>query len=134
MQKAVRNLGITAAVLTLALCAAFIASGIRLSATIGIDTLMPGIITAAAGIAGLIGAVIATKKLLAAGVLMIIAVVLCIVSIVVSFSPFYIVSIMLFLLSGFFALMGVFFTNSPLYKKLTSPIQQKPRPPEQLKL
>ncbi len=60
---------------------------------------------------------------------MIIAAVLCIARIILAFSLFYIVSIILFSLSGFFAIMGAFFAESPLYNKLLSPIQRQPKQP-----
>ena len=129
MGRAVRNLGVTAGVLTLALCAVFIVTIVQSQKQWGIDVLMLGIIAAIAGIAGLFGGVIANKKLLAAGVLMIIAAVLCIARIILAFSLFYIVSIILFSLSGFFAIMGACFAESPLYNKLLSPIQRKPKQP-----
>ncbi len=141
MDKMVRNLGITGGVLTFVLSALFFASSIRqlntgleaagISAT---GILLPGIIADIAGLLGLIGAIIARKNLTTAGFMMIAAVVLCIVTMIIAFSIFYIVSIILFGLGAFIAVLTTRFPESKLYAKLTSPIKEKPQLPRQLKL
>jgi amino acid transporter len=95
--------------------------------------LVPGIIAAVAGIMGLVGGIIVKKKNVAAGVLMIIAAVLSL------FSFFNIVSMVLFILGGVFALMRerqnpVYappYPTPPYYPYAQQPYPQQPYPPQQ---
>lgn len=90
--------------------------------------LVPGIIAAVAGIMGLVGGIIVKRKNVATGVLMIIAAVLSL------FSFFNIVSMVLFILGGVFALMRE--RQNPVYAPPYPmppyyPYPQQPYPPQQ---
>ncbi len=64
MGRAVRNLGVTAGVLTLALCAVFIVTIVQSQKAWGIDLLIPGVIAAVAGYWGLLALSSRTKSFL----------------------------------------------------------------------
>ncbi len=85
---------------------------------LGAMFLIPGIIAAVAGVMGLVGGIIVKKKNVLAGVLMIIAAVLSL------FSFFNIISMVLFILGGVFALMRERQNAMPPYY----PYPQQPYP------
>jgi len=100
---------------------------------LGTIFLIPGICGAVAGIMGLVGGIIVKRKNVAAGVLMIIAAVLSL------FSFFNIVSMVLFILGGVFALMRerqkpVYappYPTPPYYPYAQQPYPQQPYPQQQ---
>ena len=77
----------------------------NMSAAMGtIQVLIPSIITALAGILGVIAALIVKKQNTAAGVLLIIGTVLCVLSILYIFNILYIIPIVMFVCGSVFAL------------------------------